>query len=226
MKTWMKIAMWLGLGGGIGFFAGYQIGQKSMNQAVYNTGYNTGYQARREEMYDKAMRGLKKYAGGEEGEEEARAVIRDCEREAEEAEMPEDIPVIGDEEEVEIPQLHPQDLLPVQITEEEYYANPWGYDAERMLYYEGDQVLYNCNTNTAIEDKSTADETIGIGMIFSFHHNDGEILDAIFVRNDTLGVIFRIDRVDGCYSDPIEALDPVAPDGENEEEEDFSDEDL
>ena len=51
------------------------------------------------------------------------------------------------------------------------------------------------------------DQIIGIGMTFNFYKSDGEVLDAIFVKNDTNGVIYRIDRLDAAYMDEIVGKD-------------------
>lgn len=186
MKAWMKILMWVGLGGGIGFFAGYQVGTKSANNSAKELLNQTDYTAWKVNE-EEAREAMDLYSGKE--------LVT-----VEEPEMPEEIPVIGDEEEIEeIPELHPQHMIPERITEEEYYENYWQYDQEELLYYEGNKVLFNKTTNSAIKDKDEIDQILGIGMIFSFYKKDGEVLDAIFVKNDTMGVIFRIDRIDDDY---------------------------
>lgn len=134
--------------------------------------------------------------------------------------------MIGDEEEIEdIPQLHPEHLKPELISEEQYYDNPWQYDLERMIYYEPDNVLVNQGTPTKpITTKSEMDEVIGVGNIFAFHGDPLHQVDcdSIFVKNDTLGVLFRIDRVDENYGSPVvEAMKDI-PD---EDEDDFTEED-
>lgn len=229
MKTWMKVLTWLGLGGGIGFFAGYQVGTERGNKrleniqmsewAAYEGGYNQALRdehiVKHDETWEDARRAFEEYRA-QNGllQDEGETV------EPDEPEMPEEIPVIGDEAEIEdIPELHPQHMIPERITEEEYYANPWGYDQEQLMYYEGDRVLFNKDTRSAITSKDDMDQVIGIGMIFSFYQKDGEVLDAIFVRNDTMGVIFRIDRLEDCY-------DPENNTEYENEEEDDTEEDL
>lgn len=194
LKPWMKALMWFGLGGGIGFFAGYGVGMRTGNSTaakMMNDADEDVYEARRKLQETKDALDL--YSGGKH--------VEDPE---EEAEMPEDPPEIGDEEEIEgrtIPELHPQHLIPERITEEEYYENPWGDDQEQLLYYEGDRVLFNKNTRKALKTPDAIDQAIGLAMILSFYRKDGEVLDAIFVRNPTMGVIFRIDRLEASYEE-------------------------
>lgn len=207
MKNWMKTLMWLGLGGGIGFFAGYQIGVRKKDEA-YEDGYSAGIEDHVETMeWDRkeAEDALDNYRGGD--------------TEAEEADMPEDPPVIGDEKDIEeIPYPHPQYFVPEQITEDEYYANPWNYDQEQLYFYEMDEVLYNKETRKAIKDKDSMDQVIGIGMTFNFYKSDGEVLDAIFVRNDTAGVVYRIDRLEAAYTDEIDGADSPEYEAEDDTE--------
>ena len=205
MKTWMKVLMWLGLGGGIGFFAGYQMGARKAGEA-YNDGYSAGVEDREKTAEwdrEEAANAMSNYRGDGDfdGDSVQGAPVED-------AEMPEEAPVIGDEKDIEeIPYPHPQYFVPEQISEDEYYTNPWGYDQEQLYFYELDEVLYNKETRKAIKDKDTMDQVIGIGMTFNFYKSDGEVLDAIFVRNDTTGVVYRIDRIDAAYTDEIDGGD-------------------
>lgn len=217
MKTWIKILMWVGLGGGIGFFAGLQVGSKRSAvmetehwEAAYNNGRADGYAKAVEDNKNKnaweevtpqiVKSSIKEYRGDFDGDRIT--VIPE-----EDPPMVEEPPVIGDEEDIEdVPQLHPQHMIPVQITEDEYYANPWGYDQESLIFYEMDEVLFNKDTLKAMTTKDEIDQVIGLGMTFNFYLKDGETLDVIFVKNDTMGVIFRIDRIDAAYQD--EGADP------------------
>ena len=226
MKPWMKAVFWAGLGGGIGFFAGWQVGQKGRRkltdaeeERAYNDGWQDGYEARSSAA--EALDQLEQYRGGAFGNDTDGDEL--FVQPEEEPEMPEDPPEIGDEEDIEeVPELHPQHLIPQLITEDAYYTNPWNYDQEHLNYYETDEVLYNRETRKVIKNKDEMDQIIGIGMIFNFYLKDGEALDAIFVRNDTMGVIFRIDRFDASYQDEIVGVNSP----EYEEDEDFTEEDL
>ena len=212
--------MWAGLGGGIGFFAGLQVGNERGNKRIENI--QASEWSAYEGGYNQCLRdcGIVKY-GGQTWEdvrkelEEYRA--RDAARTSfngdhvnvvteEDPPMIEEEPLIGDEEEIEVPELHPQHLIPVQITEEEFYENPWGYDQESLIFYELDEVLFNKDTRKALTTKDEQDQIVGIGMLFNFYLKSGKSLDVIFVRNDTMGVIFRIDRMDAAYTD--EGADP------------------
>ena len=202
MKPWMKILMWLGLGGGIGFFAGYQFGVRTEKSRSEEREQHAYYAWRVDEVTDQAMDALDNYRGGDFDGDHV-CVIPD-----DDPPMVEEPPVIGDEEEIEeIPELHPQHMIPEQINEEDYYNNPWGYDQESLVYYEMDEVLYDKDTRNALKTKDEQDQVVGIGMLFNFYLKDGEALDAIFVKNDTMGVIFRIDRLDAAYTDEIDGGD-------------------
>ena len=189
MKAWMKILMWFGLGGGIGFFAGYQIGARTREKE------EPAINEMPEEDFDYQYNSeLVKYRGGDYDGDDV-VVVED-----DDAEMPEEIPEIPEPFADEIPQMHPQDLIPVQITESEYYANPDNFEQAEMLYYEDDQVLVSKDTPTKpIKTKQEMDEIIGIGMIFNFYPANKEPIDTIFVKNETMGVLFRIDRLDEAY---------------------------
>ena len=223
LKTWMKILMWSGLSGGIGFFAGYHIGAISKKpEKTYDDGWNDGYTQRVSENYETYIDRLRKEYGGD-FDGDHTDLLRPVTDEEDDAEMPEEEPVIPEPFEEEIPQDHPQYYIPERITEEDYYENKWGYEQDEMLYYEVDQVLVSKNTPTKpIKTKTEMDEVLGLAMIQNFYKADGEVLDAIFVKNDTMGVLFRVDRMDTAYDDPIDG--DISPD--YEEEEDFTKEDL
>ena len=217
MKPWMKIMMWIGLGGGIGFFAGYQIGTKGKREA-YDEGREDGYSEYKDEHnryiwdFDRAAKEVLAEYAGKDTDGDAVDICQDDE----DAEMPEEEPEIGDEAEIEeIPELHAQHMIPERISEEEYYENPWNYEQESLTYFEEDKVLYNNDTRAAIHDSDGQDQVIGIGMLLNFRQKDGEVLDAIFVRNDTMGVIFRIDRVEAAYDDEMSGAD--SPEYEKED---------
>ena len=109
--------------------------------------------------------------------------------------------MIGDEAEIEdIPELHPQHMTQRQVTEEYFYNNPNNFDQEDLLYYEGDGTLYNKDTRKAIDKKDEIDEVLGIGMLTNFHMK-GADLETIFVENPTMGMLFRIDRVEDAFGD-------------------------
>lgn len=238
MKAWMKVLMWLGLGGGIGFFAGYQIGGHAARKGAFEEGYSAGKHdlftetiheacngmAGLAEASDNAAKALDQYRGeiglpnSEEASDSGWGPWHDIQPKteddetlwsftpSEEPEMPEEPPVIGDEAEIEdIPELHPQHMTQRQVTEEYFYNNPNNFDQEDLLYYEGDGTLYNKDTRKAIDKKDEIDEVLGIGMLTNFHMK-GADLETIFVENPTMGMLFRIDRVEDAFGDILNGV--------------------
>ena len=65
----------------------------------------------------------------------------------------------------EIPQLHPEHLIPEIIGEEEYNLNIWHYDLENLIFYEMDEVLYNETTQSIIENPEDVTERRTMGEI-------------------------------------------------------------
>lgn len=226
MKAWMKALMWFGLGGGIGFFAGFQVGSKGRvrSDLMYEQGKTDGYFdcALDTSTYEaEAGDAFNTYRGDtseenldEDGYPNESPSEDDDEEEDDDSALHEPPPPIDDLD--EIPQLHPQDLTPEPIDEYNYYTNPWGFYKEHLYYYETDKVLYNQDTHEAIQNPNKIDQLLGVGMLFNFYKSDGEVLDAIFVKNDTLGMIFRIDRIDASYADEIVGAD--TPDYQEEDE--------
>lgn len=257
MKAWMKILMWVGLGGGIGFFAGYQVGAGSrrteeMNNELrdYQNNLDDELEEYKKNLAEaKARTAMDEYTG-DNGEEMLKQAVENCRKagvpeekilhnkeeidrfflgndnvetvkriqEEEDPDMPEEVPVIGDEDTIEeIRELHPQDMAPVLITESEWNENPWNYDKETMGYYSLDDKLYNFATRSVIKDN---DEVVGIGNLYGFYgtqENPGG-KDIIFVRNDCLGTLFKIGFFDSALNDITGGAD--SPEYEEEEYED------
>lgn len=198
MKPWMKIIMWLGLGFGIGFFAGEQVGE---HRAEKEKPEQPEVSA---ELYvGPARDAMEEYRGGDtDGDEVLTGYVPGFEPADDDPDMPteEDIQI-----DPEIPQLHPQHLVPEIIGEEEYNANIWNYDLENLLFYEMDEVLYNETTQTIIENP---EDVIGHGTLFEFGGDPNNPVDTIFVKNDTYGVLFRIDRIDAAFCDAVDGSFP------------------
>ena len=208
MKPWVKVLMYLGFGTVIGYFIGDRVGYK---------------------------RGIKEMCGGEEAcvpepdtvtidiAESAMDTYRGTPDPVEEED--DDTVVTMPEEELaidaDIPQLHPTHLAPEIIGEEEYNLNIWGYDLENLIFYEMDEVLYNETTQSIIENP---DDVIGIGTLFEFGGDPNNPVETIYVKNDTFGVLFRIDRLDAAYIDAVAGMagpmedDPYDPDDFNEDD--------
>ena len=222
MKAWMKVLVWLGLGGGIGFFAGYQAGkagcEKEFDAAVQEAADEFREKHRQEwnehferlgqqtdnlrDSFDSLAVAAKEAADAYRGDDETLWSFTP----SEDPEMPEEPPVIGDEAEIEdIPELHPQHMTQRQVTEEYFYSNPNNFDQEDLLYYEGDDTLYNKDTRKAIDKKDEIDEVLGIGMLTNFHMK-GADLGTIFVENPTMGMLFRIDRVEDAFGDILNGV--------------------
>lgn len=191
MKPWMKILMWLGLGGGIGFFAGYQVGQK-VNDKV------------RDEELQECSKGYREQCDNCEDRKEAKAARAQREYSGEDGaptdddpEMPEEEPKIGDEELVES-----GSVMVEFLTEEDYYDNLSGIDQEELIFYTEDEVLFNKNTNS----KLTNDEiqkAFGCQTVsdFSMIYFGNDKCDSCFVLNHLIPMEFRIDRMDAAYID-------------------------
>lgn len=219
MKAFMKVLMWLGLGAGLGYFLGDQIG--------YKRGYEEG---KNHEQYIERMRKelneeppvekqLKEYLGGDHDGDAIEIWAGDnivSPPTDEDPDMPTEEEIAIDED---IPQLHPQHFVPEIIGEEEYNANIWNYDLENLVYYEQDDVLFNETTQAPIEHP---DEVIGIGTLCEFGGDPNNPTETIYVKNETYGTLFRIDRVDAAFCD---AVDGSCGPEDDEEEEDFTKDD-
>ena len=212
MKTWMKILMWFGLGGGIGFFAGYQVGarvQKTEDEESQESDMNiTAFKP-------VAQDALEVYRGGDTDGDKFLINPWIGTATDEDDEMPEEEPRIGDEEDIEdIPQLHPQDLVPSIITEQEYYQNEWNYDQESLVYYGRDNVLFDIDTQSVISDPT---QVIGLATLMGLN----AVHETLFVRNETTSTLFRIDWTEDAFD--MRNAGDILPDEEND---DFTEEDL
>lgn len=231
MKPWMKILMWFGLGTGVGFFWGQQSGYnkaKKEDEAFVNEAYTRGQNdayhdkdtaariSRREELSTNAVDALTAYVGDEEADEilDEGGVdpIGEDEEWLEEPVMPDDP---ADTVDSYIPQIHPTQMVPELVTEEEYNARG-DLEEERLLYFEGDEVLYNSRTNTILTDEDIPN-AIGHGYLTEFRAGPGDPKDTIYVINEVLGTRFRIDRMDDAFCDSIDGT--VPPDDDDIDDE-------
>ena len=212
MKPWMKILMWFGLGAGIGFFAGEQIGEgvakkrlKTTTQKISNEldNMNSAIQSATDALknYNDT---IGYYRTGHVTDEEQADVVEDPE--SPEVDTDDDwvdaqLEIDGEEQPEVIIPLHPSHIIPVIVSEEEYDRNEWGFEEEKLIFYEGDKTLYNTETCRVIEDP---DSIVGIGTIpFSFRNGPDEVLDTVFVVNKLAATRFRIERVDACFDDDV-----------------------
>lgn len=199
MKTWMKILFWGGLGTAFGFFIGYNVGQRQKpDEDALDEAWYQGWEAAYYEG-EKADKALEEYSGE-----------TPAENEEEDVEMPGELPPI-DEEDGDIPvtpkirQLHPQDMTPEIITEQEVdklLRDPENtYDQINLLYYQGDDVLYNA-TESNIE--TDPDGLVGPGTVMAFGGDPNNPVETLWVKSPTWGKIFRIDAVDDCFGEAVD----------------------
>lgn len=218
MKPWMKAVMWALFGGGFGFFIGQQVGKKQgyveyeRRIAEENDNMRDAQEVTDDlqQRFDDVVYAMKEYAGIVEEQPETAT--------DDDPDMPTEADIAIDPD---IPQLHPQHLVPEIIGEEEYNINIWQYDLENLLFYEMDEVLYNETTQSIIENP---DDVIGIGTLFEFGGDPNNPVESIFVKNDTFGTLFRIDRLDAAFCDAVDGSCPPEDDAPDEEE-DFNSDD-
>lgn len=205
MKPWMKILMWLGIGFGIGFFSGEQVGQAIERKRNEEPDQQEDIQETYSQSAVKNI--LNEYSGEENNKdissiEGIEAILGQTSTDAEVDDAFE-MPTEEDLKIPDIPQLHPTQLVPELITEDEYYTNPWGYDKETMIFYEIDDVLYN----ESVQDiEQNPDDVVGIGTLFEFGGDPNNPIDTIYVKNETAGTLYRIDRLDEAYIDAVAGM--------------------
>ena len=76
-------------------------------------------------------------------------------------------------------------------------------------------MLYNERTQSVIEDP---DQVIGIGTLFGFGGDPNNPVNTLYVKNDTFGTLFRIDRIDAAFCDITDGVYPPEKDDPEEEE--------
>lgn len=184
MKAWMKVMLWLGLGGGIGFFAGWQARDRMGERQEART--NTDKAEEEEEGWEEYEVAIHKY----------RADTGDISDDGEDHGIPET---------VEIPQMHPTHIAPVQITEEEFNYNEDGYDIHHLIWYVGDEVLYDETDEKVIPE---IENEVGYGMIDALYGDPTRENGPVYAKNDTFGRIYRIDKSPEAF---CEAVDGTAP---------------
>lgn len=215
MKTWVKIVIWFCTGTGIGFFAGYRVGQNKAYKEIDAMMAEEDDECESVEEA-RANEALHQYRGDISSVEginyagpcDPRPVETDMDGDElasvpeEDPEMPMDIPTIDDEEPHVVPQLHPTQLLPKIVSEDEYYRNPWEFEEEKLVYYELDEVVYNSTTQSIVE---YPDNVLGVGTLYEFHIPPNEPpKEVIFVINEIFGTRFRIDRIDAAFCDEVD----------------------
>lgn len=119
-----------------------------------------------------------------------------------EPEMPADVLDEDEEEEEEIPQLHPQDILPHAISKGEFLQNEGNYDVVDLDYYTDDDVIFDPKA----EEKWThPEQLLGIGWNLHFISAHGKPrISEIFIQNDTMETLYRITRIDDSFAELYE----------------------
>ena len=229
MKPWMKALVWLGLGGGIGFFAGMQVGyrQGKKEEAEKDAGkfsdletsiveqrelYRKELDAKRTE-WEEAMDALRRYKGLDDSvisdgqlamdlrsgdyDGDSVQVIEPEDEEDIDMDQPPEMP-----DDLEIEQLHPEDLLPHAITKEEFNANAKGYDRIDLDWYTDDNVIFDPKE----EEKWThPQQLLGIGWNSLFIGKNGKFdIPEVYIENDTMGALYRITRIDNSFEELYE----------------------
>ena len=284
MKPWMKILVWLGLGGGIGFFAGYKSGYvKCANETQeevdnlrdsleYMTNVANVLQEENkptaeqmaaisermknihlipEEVDKEVKKALDEYGQGGFTRNDTDiqtevvnhspsqmipdvSVVIDPEMlhqmadigrsvwdrtetdqpatddEENIPEMPLDEPVMPDipkleeldeegcvelpPEENPVPQLHPQDMVPHPITEDEFNQNAKDYDICLLTYYAEEDVVYDPEYDDAM---ANPDGLLGIGWFAAFSPTQ----DTIYIENDTMETLYKVKYNRGSVHD-------------------------
>ncbi|MBQ2533313.1 MAG: hypothetical protein II545_06715 [Lachnospiraceae bacterium] len=216
MKAWMKVLMWAGLGAGIGFFAGYQIGHNSgVKETDSKWRDDLDHFWEDDEINEEGLdidQHLNEYRGEEIAAEEN---VEPEEVSVEEAET--------EDFETDIPQLHPQDMVPEIITEEEaakilsmYESIGVHYEQEDVIFYRGDEVFYNTKTQS-IMPLDEAHTVFGHGIEFAFGGDPNNPVDIVWVRNETYATIFKIMEIDEAFCESVDGN--CAPEEDEEDEE-------
>ena len=203
LKPWMKALIWLGLGGGIGFFAGHQVGSKATEKrlgeaddVIWDNAYGAGYSACKKEYEADAVH------------EAAKAIAEYRNEDPDEADIPPipteedlDIPDVlkedpeeEDNSETVIPDLHPEDMLPHPITEDEFNRNLKNYDLTSLKYYAEEDVVYDPEYDDAM---ANPEQLLGIGWFALF----GPDTRVIYIENDSMETLYRVEYDPGSIED-------------------------
>lgn len=122
----------------------------------------------------------------------------------------------------DIPQFHPT-FLDIRVVDKSEYDNRGDLDEENLIFYEGDEVLYNCRTQQIIPDDEY-NATIGVGTLEAFRVGPGPAKDEIYVINEN-NCRYTIQRMDDAFTDAVDGnCAPTDDDNDNDdadEEDDF-----
>ena len=100
-----------------------------------------------------------------------------------------------------ISQFHPT-FLDIRVVDETEYDTRGDLDEETLLFYEGDEVLFNCRTQEIIpSDEYNA--TIGVATLEGFRVGPGPAKDELWVINEN-NCRYHIMRLDDAFTDAVD----------------------
>lgn len=214
MRPWIKALLWAAVGGGIGFFGGLSLGSRNRKSSTcdsYDRGYTDGYRdCQKETETSETTRKEKRTF------EDIRSIqleyLNDLDADIPDMDMTE--PIIDEKEEPgKIRELHPEDLLPHPITEDEFNRNEKDYDIEDLEFYALDEVLYEPLHEEIIQEP---DQLLGIGALYAMPGHPKNPVKEIFIENDTMGTLYHVVYIDGAFMDMVDGL--CAPEDDEGEE--------
>lgn len=193
--------------------------QLTQDQRRIKDSYDTEMRNMRAQ-YEEALDAIRSYKGLD--DEPATSDImaepeEDPEMPMDEPEMPEDVldedegsaalvdewhDAEDEEEEEEIPQLHPEDIRPYGISKDEFLRNEKGYDIVELDYYTDDGVIFDPKR----EEKWThPEQLLGIGWDARFISAKGlrDVVE-VYIQNDTMETLYKITRIDNSFSELYE----------------------
>ena len=143
---------------------------------------------------EKAEAAMDEYRGNPEPEPEEdpempmeEPVIPDLEEDPEEEDDPDEV----------IPDLHPEDINPHPITEDEFNINAKGYDISVLQYYAAEDIVYDREYD---EEMTQDEQLLGIGW-FALFGKDPEEGKTIYIENDTMESLYAVHYHKGSIED-------------------------
>lgn len=213
MKAFLKILVWLGIGGTVGYFTGKAVTEHhdekvkddqckdcagNCDNCVYGKArnmLNAGQYSEAMDAIDDVLISLEDMFPADDPkpavEEAEQAQQEYLGNDSDDPDMVTETPVIGDEESIDITPMYEI------ISEQEFYENSKGYTQEELIWYSLDEKLFNKETNK-VESPEECIQMLGRGTLDMFRDPG---TTALFVRNNLLTYAFRVDRYDAAYAD-------------------------
>ena len=113
----------------------------------------------------------------------------------------------------DISQFHPT-FLDIRVVDEAEYNTRGDLDEETLLFYEGDEVLFNCRTQEIIPDDEY-NATIGVATLEGFRVGPGPAKDELWVINEN-NCRYHIMRIEDAFTDAVDGN--CAPTDDDEED--------